>query len=205
MSQDRSILEQAAERDVLSNMQCDTPLPWQRARDETAKAYAAFCHYRDMGPVRSLRLLLARYEEEHCQQTANEPPTGNRRVVVPTLRFRTLADWSRRNEWQRRAGAYDAHLALVARRVAEVAYMEDLESFKKRQKELSQATYAVAVALLDKARVRLEALDVEEIGPGRLPSYFRAAASIAESATNAEAVALGVHELIELLDAQSET
>ena len=41
------------------------------------------------------------------------------------------------------------------------------------------------------ARSRLEALGVEEADPGRLSSYFRVAASIAESATSAEAVALG--------------
>ena len=57
---------------------------------------------------------------------------------------------------------------------------------------------------MEKASRRLEEIDLADIDPGRLPSFFRAAASVAEVATNAEAVALGMHELMGLLDSRDQ-
>ena len=78
--------------------------------------------------------------------------------------------------------------------------MNDMEAMRQRQKKLSLATFSAAISLLHKAIERLKALDAADIDPGRLPAYFRAAAAVAEVATNAEAVALGLHELVSLLD-----
>ena len=60
---------------------------------------------------------------------------------------------------------------------------------------------AAAARLLRKANVRLERLLAEEIAPQHLPSFFRAVASVAEADANAEAVAVGMHEPVGLLDA----
>jgi hypothetical protein len=65
---------------------------------ETNKARKAFEDYYQMGPPRSLRVLLALY----CQQTANKPPTK---------RFRTLAAWSTTHGWQERVRQRDQEIA----------------------------------------------------------------------------------------------
>ncbi len=96
--------------------------------------------------------------------------------------------------------AYDAHLELLSLRGREAAYMNDMEAMRQRQKQLSLATFNAAISLLHKATRRLQALDAADIDPGKLPAYFRAAGAVAEMATNAEAVALGLHELMSLLD-----
>ncbi len=159
---------------------------WTRSDDETAKSYAAFCLYRDLGSGRSLDAAFA--QAKGCQK-------GVKRVSGFWQR------WSRDNAWKNRAEAYDAHLELLARREREAAFMKDLEAMRQRQKTLSLATFSAAIGLLQKAKARLEALDAADIDPGKLPAYFRAAAAVAEMATNAEAVALGLHELMSLLDA----
>ncbi len=78
--------------------------------------------------------------------------------------------------------------------------MNDMEAMRQRQKQLSLATFNASILLLHKATRRLQALDAADIDPGKLPAYFRAAGAVAEMATNAEAVALGLHELMSLLD-----
>ncbi len=159
---------------------------WTRSDDETAKAYTAFCLYRDLGSGRSLDAAFA--QAKGCQK-------GVKRVSGFWQR------WSRDHAWKNRAEAYDAHLELLSRREREAAYMKDMEAMRQRQKKLSLATFNAAISLLHKAMQRLQALDAADIDPGKLPAYFRAAAAVAEMATNAEAVALGLHELVSLLDA----
>ena len=161
--------------------------PWTRLDGETAVAYAAFCVYRDLGPGRSLD---AAYRKHKGQQKGNKRATGH------------WTRWYSKFDWKTRAEAYDAHLELLARRGREAAYIQDLQRFQERQKKLSQATLGAAIRLLQKAGERLQALDADEIPPQSLPAYFRAAAAVAEAATNAEATALGLHELITLLDAR---
>ena len=74
---------------------------WTRSDDETAKAYAAFCAYRDLGSSRSLDAAFA--QAKGCQK-------GVKRVSGFWQR------WSRDNHWINRAEAYDAHLELLSRR-----------------------------------------------------------------------------------------
>ncbi len=155
---------------------------WTRSDDETAKSYAAFCLYRDLGSARSL---------EKARQ----------RLGKSSGYIRQLETWSSRYAWLRRSKGYDAYLELLSRREREASYMTDMEAMRQRQKKLSLATFSAAIGLLHKAMERLKALDAADIDPGKLPAYFRAAAAVAEMATNAEAVALGLHELVSLLDA----
>ncbi len=71
------------------------PLAGRRQPRESDKAVIACNDYLRMGAMRSIRKLLGQY----CQQSANNPPT---------IRFRTLAAWSSKYNWQERASAYDA-------------------------------------------------------------------------------------------------
>lgn len=67
---------------------------WERQEGETAKAFEAFCAYRDLPTAeRSLRNAWAKYRQQ----------TGNKSVTMPG-RF---GDWSSGNRWVDRAAAYD--------------------------------------------------------------------------------------------------
>ena len=168
-------------------MQVPADGPWTRHADESAVAYKAFCTYRDLGPSRSL-------DEAYRQHTGQQK--GNKRATGHWTR------WYSKFEWRARAEAYDAHLELLARRDREAAYIKDLQNLQDRQKKLAQATLGAAIHLLQKAGERLRKLEAGDIDTKTLPSYFRAADAITEAATNAEATALGLHELITLLDAR---
>lgn len=69
------------------------PEPWERQPEETAKAFQAFCAYRDMGPERSLNKLV---QKLHKNRT-------------------TLGEWSGRYDWVSRCAAWDAEQDRIAR------------------------------------------------------------------------------------------
>ena len=72
--------------------------------------------------------------------------------------------------------------SLVSRLCIDPAMSAQLEAMQAHQLLLTRSTLE---ALLEKARCRLEVLGVEEISPGMLPGYFRAA-FIAEVATSGD-------------------
>lgn len=69
---------------------------WERYPNESAKAYEAFCVYRDIGPTRSLA---------KTAEAMNHPPGYKQ----------TLWKWSTKYEWQSRCYDYDDHMERVAR------------------------------------------------------------------------------------------
>jgi hypothetical protein len=68
---------------------------WEQSPDETAKAYVAFCVYRDLGPTRSLA---------KAAQAMNHPPGYKH----------TLGEWSTKYKWQSRCFDYDRCMQKVA-------------------------------------------------------------------------------------------
>lgn len=82
---------------------------WERQPGEPARAFAAFCVYRDMGPQRSIR---------KAEPIIRAAGNGARK---------TVHQWSSKWGWASRAPAYDAMLdrERVAERVGEVRKMED--------------------------------------------------------------------------------
>ncbi len=162
---------------------------WERQPEETATAYAAFCTYRDLGTARTM---LAAFRQKTSKKTAKQA-AGH------------WNDWHKKNKWKARAQSYDAHLERLLRAKREATYIKDLDALRERQKKLAQVTLNAAIGLLQKAGERLTNLKPGEIDARTLPTYFRAAASIAEAATNAEATALGLFELITMLDGHEDT
>jgi hypothetical protein len=79
-------------------MRVDSAEPWQRQPGESAKSYAAFQIYRSLGPGRSIRKAFERHQEGI---------SGRRPARVPGCWTR----WGWKNDWARRAQAWDAHLA----------------------------------------------------------------------------------------------
>lgn len=159
---------------------------WTRREEETARAYACFCVYRDLNSRRSLA---EAYRQETGREEAKQAPG-------------TWAGWYAKFDWKKRAEAYDAHLEERRRAEREAEYIQDLEAFRKRQKKQAQETSEAASLLLKKAQDRLKTIAIGDIPPDKLPAYFRAAAAISEAASNTEATALGVLELMAILDAQ---
>lgn len=82
--------------------------PWERQEEETDKAFAAFCIYRDMGAGRSLAGAWQKQRKDGgktAEKTTNPP--------------RYWEQWSSLYSWSARAVAYDEHLAAVAVTAAE--------------------------------------------------------------------------------------
>jgi len=79
---------------------------WERQPGETAKAYAAFCVYRDLGPGRSL---------EKAAQAMGYKSRKN------------FSIWHSKYEWVKRAEAYDEYLERRKREEHEKAILEMAE------------------------------------------------------------------------------
>ncbi|GIV82076.1 MAG: hypothetical protein KatS3mg051_1430 [Anaerolineae bacterium] len=117
-----------------------------RLAGETARAYAAFLDYVRLGEGRSLRGLLAHYQALHGEkrpQTAHKAPTEK----PPTLRLKTLADWSTRYRWQERLAAYQAERARREQAV-----------WERRRAEVRQADWEVSAELRELVRAALAQL-----------------------------------------------
>jgi hypothetical protein len=93
---------------------------------ETQRAKTAYAEYLAMGPGRSLEKLLAEYQERKR--------TG-KGASVPTTRYATLADWSRKHGWQARVAAFEGkqNEAIIARS------MDDIEKARQENLKLTQA------------------------------------------------------------------
>lgn len=108
-----------------------------RLQNESAKAYAAFMAYCEMGPDRGIR------------------PLAQKLHKSATL----IKDWSRRHNWQKRAAAWDSAQAERMRQAEDIALKEEAGKWAKRQIEhreksfqVTQALLGVAIKELDKIR-----------------------------------------------------
>jgi len=158
---------------------------WEQRDGESTQAYLAFIVYRDM---RSERSIAAAYRAARGQQNGNKRATGQ------------FTEWSQKFEWKTRAEAYDAYLERKVREKLEadtvVGYERDLAAYFDRQKKLSAAAGNAAIGLLTKASEGLKTLDAKAMKPAELAALFRAAAAVASAASDAEAIALGVDDLL---------
>ena len=124
--------------------------PWEQQPGESARAFGAFCVYRDLGPRRSLRASAAAFYEQ-----------------TSAARERQVDKWSRAFRWVERAGAWDRHLDAQARQAQE-----------ETRREMTERHVKEARALQGKALERLRALRPEELGPADLLRYIVEAAKL---------------------------
>ncbi len=110
---------------------------------ETQRAKTAYAEYLAMGPGRSLEKLLAEYQERKR--------TG-KGASVPTTRYATLADWSRKHGWQARVAAFERkqNEALVARS------MDDIEKARQENLKLTQAGKGLVVKSMKEGTFRAD-------------------------------------------------
>ncbi len=97
--------------------------PWQIVPEESARAFAAFESYRDMGPERSLAKLSA----------------------IIGKNVGSLQSWSARHAWQERCRAFDARAADLAAALA----LEDAATVRARQAKDARAMQAKAIAKIE--------------------------------------------------------
>lgn len=158
--------------------------PWDRIPEEGSRAYAAFVVYRDLPPRE--RSLLA---TERIQRRKPDVPTATGRYV----------EWFRAWNWLKRAQAWDEHLDRLAQRTREEEHETLIRAHQARQRKLGELQQDVAVEIVEKARAALKAARIKDIPAASLPAFFRAAAVVAQSGSNAEAQALAVGHLLDEL------
>lgn len=166
---------------------------WERQPGESAKAFAAWCHYRDLGPGRSLALAYAEWRRG----------SGGSGDAAKAAGY--WQEWSAKYEWVARAAAYDAHLEEI-RRLAREDAIRTMEirrlDFELKNQDRLEARVAKMEALLDKAdkhpltdvvqekeeagdRGRIKTIRTKIKGLGALSGYARLAAETNRTAAEA--------------------
>ena len=143
---------------------------WDIQPGETAKAFHAFSHYRDMPPAdRSIDTAHA----EHLARCEGRKRRGKR----GSNRWQ---DWSPKHDWVSRAAAHDADLSRKRR--------------DRRARELEEAqdrAAKIARSALDRLEERLKAIDVEQIPAAVLDRWLK-------TLTDVELKALGHQDKVAL-------
>jgi hypothetical protein len=147
-------------------------LPYERRDDESARAFSAFEHYRNMPPAR--RTLDGAYQE-FTGHTARA--SGH------------WKDWHRNFDWIARAAEWDRAQDAAARK----AMMEQAVTARRRQANALRAMQEVlsrpAQELLE--RIVTRRIDLTRLGDGELLKIALAAAAVMPRLAQAELVALG--------------
>jgi hypothetical protein len=146
--------------------------------NESAKAYAAFVAYAEMGTQRSLEKVQQKYDKS-------------------TSYIRVLARWSAQHRWQERVREYDA--AIAAERAELLRQQRHAEIERLRSDSQADAANLRKLARglnyqLDQAIAHLETGDIE---PRHMAGILRTIAQALETATNLDAAALGIDEALQ--------
>jgi hypothetical protein len=126
--------------------------PWEQLAGESAKAHAAFCLYRDLGPRRSL----AEASRAYHGAAASGPAARRRRWASGQVRA-----WAERWHWSARAQAWDQELERLHRDQQRAA-LEEMDERHARETLLVQS----------KAVERLRQLRPEELKPRETLQYL---------------------------------
>lgn len=114
------------------------PIPrkpaWNKRTNESAKAFAAFKAYRDLGPDRSLK--------------AVGRGLGKSKVM--------MEKWSRRFEWVARVADWDADQEEKSRKAKDAAMKAESEKWAARQIAVREQDWQMAEQLRERARAILE-------------------------------------------------
>jgi hypothetical protein len=142
---------------------------------ESAKAYAAFVAYCEMGSQRSL--------EKVCQQYAKSIPV--------------LKRWSAQHRWQERVRQYDA--AVLEEHNAALRAKRNQEIERLRQDALLDAKTLrqLGRGMSGKLGETIRDMQPGDIEAKHVASLLRTIAQSLEAATNIDAAALGIDEALE--------
>lgn len=106
--------------------------PWERQEGEGAKAFSAFCIYRDMGAKRSLRKTAQAYYERKSRVNLGQ-----------------VERWSVKYRWVERAPTWDDHCDRIRR---EMALEETIEEMAQRHIEAGKRLEERGLELLSTIR-----------------------------------------------------
>ncbi len=110
------------------------PLMFERQERESAKAFAAFKTYLELGPERSLAVVADKL--------------GKSKTMIER--------WSRRFDWPARVQAHTAHLTEVERKAAEAVAIQNGVDWAKRQEQHREDEWQTRTELIGLAREAIE-------------------------------------------------
>lgn len=152
--------------------------PWERAPDETEKAFAAFAAYRDQEPAK--RTLVA----------AARAVYGERGVLPSGAPVGRIRAWCDNHEWRVRTAAYDAHNDALKLKAAERAAIDMGERHAKEAEALQMAALEPAMALLRKMQGGAQPFDAME--PAELIRLLRSGGYVWAHVARFERLSRGV-------------
>jgi urease accessory protein UreF len=138
---------------------------------ESAKAYAAFVAYAQLGPERSHEGVARR-----CSKSIG-----------------LIHRWSRTHSWVTRVRAYDAELVEAAAEQHRAQYLADLEAHRTRSMQMGRALFALAAKLLNRLQAEIETVEVNA-------NTLTLCAKAIVTAADLEAHALGIEQLFAQFD-----
>jgi hypothetical protein len=112
--------------------------PLERIYRESTRANQAIRDYAYMRSGRSLRILLARYQDMKKDWKVGQP-------VPPTTSWQTLIEWSSGFAWKERVGAFDA----IMQREDEIAFSKEQEEWRRRRRALLRVANSKIAASLN--------------------------------------------------------
>ena len=122
----------------------------------------------------------------------------------------TISKWSKKYEWERRAAAWDTkEMALALKesnKLERKRQRESIEEYRKANEEqakMMMETSADLMAIIQKRIIKAEA-EGEDIPMGLISGLMRAAANISDSGRQSWATALGVGQLMTVVDQELE-
>lgn len=119
--------------------------PWERQPNESARAYSAFCTYRNLGPKRSvLRAWRLR--------------TGCEKAAVPG----NWNYWRAEHDWKKRAETYDAEMERHHRALTEEIETK-LEALRSERKLFAQSAYPPLIGqLIDQLKAAIPSMSLTD-------------------------------------------
>ena len=121
---------------------------WLRQPGETAKAFHAFCAYRDFGGNRSLRKVMESLD-------------------LPDSRNGIWHAWCSRYQWVKRAEKYDAHLDQIHR------YEREKNLREREEKHLQ-----ISNKMLEIVEKKLDKFDPDELSQGNLLDWMKSCSQL---------------------------
>jgi hypothetical protein len=135
----------------MATMTDTTLLPYERQPGESAKAYAAFVIFRNLGPERSvLKAYRQKTGKEQAKQAAG-----------------LWNSWATDHHWHKRADAWDAHLDEENRKAQEQA-----------RRGMAERHATMAMGLQRKALERLQKMEAQELAASDVLRYLVEAAKL---------------------------
>lgn len=186
------------------------PSSWKEAKAEVAP-----------GPIwsfqRGYRVREAgRHEDEKAYRAFQfYLNSGNHRTIAQTADFvgsalPTISKWAKKYNWDKRCAAYDKkEMALAfkeANKLQRQEHRAQIDAFRRANEEQAAQMMGVSESLVSMVKKRLEKAEAEgeDIPMHLVSGLLRAASNIADSGRQSWATALGVSELMQVVDTELE-